>query len=417
MIALIDANSYYCSAESVYNPKLRGKPLIILSNNDGCVVAANRLALSLGVKKFEPYFKLKSLCELKGIVAKSSNYELYADLSSKMMDVISRFGPDQNVYSIDESFLSFRRAFPAIPCLTTHLHNLRKTVWKECRIPVSAGAGKTITLSKIASHAAKNLGYNGVCVLEDQEEIDSVLKQIPVGKTWGVGRQLSSRMFSMGINTAYDLANTPIKQIERNFSVDIVRTVMELRGQECFHYDGVRFAKKQIYSTCSVSERITDLISLEQALTKHACIAVKKARNQGSLVKVVQFFSASSPFDTDHRSFRFLHEFDYATNDSLVLSQIATQAAKSMFKPGVRYYKIGVGLINLISEEHYQNDLFNPVPVNDKLMKTFDALNTKYGADALFVASQGIDQKWAMKRNMLSPCYTTRWRDIPKIRC
>lgn len=417
MIALIDANAFYASAEAVFNPNLRGKPVVVLSNNDGCIVAANKQALALGVKKFEPYFKVKALCEQKGIVALSSNYELYADLSHKMHSTIARFAPQQHIYSIDEAFLSFERAYPAIPCLSNHLASLRQTVWKECRLPVAAGAGPTLTLAKIANHAAKKLGYNGVCVLEEPEKINSVLKQLPVSAVWGIGRQLSSRMLTMGINTAFDLASFPLDKIQRNFNIDVERTVRELRGQSCLHWDEVRPNKKQIYSTRSVGQRITDLNSLEQALTKHVGIAAQKARQQGSLVKTVLFFAGSSPHDERYQNFKFTHEFDYATADTLTLSQMATRAAKQLFRTNIRYYKVGVGLIQLIDEKHYQNDLFNPEPENHKLMNALDSLNLKYGRDTLFVASQGIEQKWQMRREMLSPCYSTRWRDVPKIQC
>ncbi|CSC95625.1 Error-prone repair protein UmuC [Vibrio cholerae] len=417
MYALVDANSFYCSCEQVFRPDLRNKPIVVLSNNDGCVVAANKQALQAGIKKFEPFFKVRDLCALKGVVAQSSNYELYADLSMKMMNVISRFAPDQHIYSIDESFLSFKRSAMPNSELYAHCVELRKTVWRECRLPVAVGVAKTLTLSKIANHAAKKLGYQGVCVLDDREEVNQVLKQLPVSSVWGIGRQLTKRMMTMGITTAYDLANYGIDKIERNFSIDVVRTVRELNGEECLYWDNVRANKKQIYSTRSVGERITDLISLEQALIKHSCIAAKKARDQGSLCKTVMFFANTSPFDENPTNFKTIHEFEYSTNDSLHLSNIATKAAKELFKQGVRYYKIGVGLIQLIDEKHYQNDLFNQKPQNDELMNVFDGINRKYGTDTLFIAGQGIDQKWSMKREMLSPCYSTRWSDIPVIKC
>lgn len=417
MYALVDANSFYCSAEQVFRPDLRNKPMIVLSNNDGCIVAANKQALQAGIKKFEPFFKVRDLCALKGVVAQSSNYELYADLSLKMMGVISRFAPEQHIYSIDESFLSFKRSTMPNSELLNHCIELRKAVWRECRLPVAVGVARTLTLSKIANHAAKKLGYQGVCVLDDKQEINQVLKQLPVASVWGIGRQLSKRMLTMGITTAFDLANCDIGKIQRNFNVDVERTVRELNGQECLYWDNVRANKKQIFSTRSVGERITDLISLEQALIKHSAIAAKKCRDQGSLCKTVMFFANSSPFDQNPRSYKTVHEFSYATADSIHISNAATRAAKELFREGVRYYKIGVGLIQLVEEKHYQNDLFNQNPDNDSLMKVFDGLNHKYGPDTLFIAGQGIDQKWSMKREMLSPCYTTRWNDIPTIKC
>jgi len=189
VFALVDANSFYCSAEQVFRPDWRNKPIVVLSNNDGCIVAANRRAKESGIPKFKPYYQVKKLCERKGVVALSSNYELYADLSAKMMQVIGRFAPEQHIYSIDESFLSFKQTYPAIPCLRSHGATIRRAVWKECRLPVCVGIGPTLTLAKIANQAAKNIrGYNGVCVLDNEPERLKVLAQMDVSDVWGIGR-------------------------------------------------------------------------------------------------------------------------------------------------------------------------------------------------------------------------------------
>ncbi len=418
MFALVDANSFYCSAEQVFRPEWRGKPVIVLSNNDGCVVAANRQAKEAGIAKFKPYFEVKALCELKGVIALSSNYELYADLSSKMMDVIGRFAPEQYVYSIDESFLSFHRCFPAIKDLREHGSLIRRAVWKECRLPVSIGMGTTLTLAKIANHAAKKIqGCKGVCVIDNEHQRTSILKQLEVGDVWGVGKKISTRLKHMGINSAYDLSQYAPEQARREFSVEIERTVRELNGLACKGWDTARADKKQIYSTRSVGTRITDLELLKQALSKHAAIAAHKARNQKSLCKTMLCFASNSPFDDKPQSFRIVHHFAYPTADSMQLVKIATHAATQLFKPGVRYYKIGIGLIDLVNGQHEQLDLLNQTPSNDKLMKVFDGLNYRYGTDTLFVCSQGIEQKWSMRREKLTPQYTTNWLDIPKVRC
>lgn len=234
MFALVDANAFYCSAEQVFRPDWRGKPIIVLSNNDGCIVAANRQAKDAGIPKFQAYFKIKALCEQKGVIALSSNYELYADLSAKMMDVVGRFAPEQHIYSIDESFLSFARSYPAIPCLRKHGAKLRRAVWKECRLPVCVGMGATLTLAKIANHAAKKIrDYNGVCVLDNDRERLQVLAQLNVDEVWGIGRKLSKQMVFMGIETALDLANLPVGITRKNFNVEVERIVRELNGQPC----------------------------------------------------------------------------------------------------------------------------------------------------------------------------------------
>jgi DNA polymerase V len=418
MFALVDANSFYCSAEQVFRPDWRGRPLIVLSNNDGCVVAANRQAKEAGVPKFTPYFKIKDLCEQKGVIALSSNYALYADLSAKMMEVIGRFAPEQHVYSIDESFLSFHRCFPAILNLREHGVAVRHAVWKECRLPVCVGIGSTLTLAKIANHAAKKIqSYQGVCFIETEKERVDILKKLDAADVWGIGRKLSQRLAFIGIHSAYDLARYPPVLARKEFNVEVERTVRELNGQVCKSWDAARADKKQIFSTRSVGTRITDLTALQQALSKHAGIAALKARQQRSLCKVMLCFASNSPFDEKPVSFRSVHHFPYATADTHQLVKAASDAANGLFKDHVRYYKIGVGLIDLVNGQHQQYDLFNPEPNNQALMSVFDTLNERYGRDTVFIAAQGIEQKWSMRREMLSPQYTTRWKDVPRIKC
>ncbi|EPU0490759.1 Y-family DNA polymerase [Vibrio cholerae] len=418
MFALVDANSFYCSAEQVFRPDWRGKPIIVLSNNDGCVVAANRQAKEAGVEKFKPYFQVKALCEQKGVIALSSNYELYADLSSKMMQVIGRFAPEQHIYSIDESFLSFEQVYPAISCFRKLGMELRRTVWRECRLPVSVGFGSTLTLAKVANHAAKKLdSYQGVCVLDNEKERQIVLSQLRAVDVWGIGRKLGQRLQLMGIKTALQLANYPPALIRKEFNVEVERTVRELNGQKCKGWDVARADKKQIFSTRSAGQRITDIESLKQALCKHANIASYKARQQKSLCRVMLCFANSSPFDEYSVVRRAIHRFAYPTSDVTQLTQIASLLAEQLFQEDIRFYKIGVGLLDLVDGQHEQADLFNPNPNNPALMNVYDTLNGRYGSDTLFLAAQGITQKWAMRRDMLTPQYTTRWQDIPKIRC
>ncbi|MDF5168635.1 Y-family DNA polymerase [Vibrio parahaemolyticus] len=419
MFALVDANSFYCSAEQVFRPEWRGKPIVVLSNNDGCVVAANRQAKAAGVPKFEPYFKIKALCEQKGVIALSSNYELYADLSSKMMSVIGRFAPDQHIYSIDESFLSFERTNKAIPCLKEHGMKIRRAVWKECRLPVCVGFGETLTLAKIANHAAKKIpGYKGVCVIDCEQERTAVLSLLEVGDVWGIGRKISQRLKFMGVTTALQLANYPPALIRKEFNIEVERTVRELNGQQSKSWDSARSDKKQIFSTRSAGQRITDLESLTQALCQHANIASMKARKQQSLCRVMMCFASSSPFDEGNQvTRRAVHRFAYPTSDVTQITRIASSLANQLYQEGVRFYKIGIGLLDLTDGRNEQPDLFNQNPNNPKLMGVYDALNHRYGADTLFLGAQGIEKKWAMRRDMLTPRYTTNWHDLPRIRC
>jgi DNA polymerase V len=418
MFALVDANSFYCSAEQVFRPDWRGKPIIVLSNNDGCIVAANRQAKEAGIQKFLPYFQVKALCARRGVIACSSNYELYADLSSKMMNIIGRYAPEQHVYSIDESFLSFKNTYPAIKCLRTQGQIIRRAVWKEARLAVCVGIGETLTLAKIANHAAKKIeGYNGVCFIGNEQERVSILQRIPVGDVWGIGRRISKKLEVMNIRTAFQLASMPPALARKQFSIEIERTVRELNGQPCKVWDEVRADKKQIFSTRSVGERITDYESLLQALSKHVGIAAAKARKQGSNCKTMLLFASSSPHDERPVSYKAVIHFPCPTNCTLTLTKGMSDAALRLFRENVRYYRIGVGLIDLLSEKFNQFDLFNQPTSNPALMSTLDLINHRYGNDTVFLAAQGIEHKWAMRRDLLTPQYTTKWRCIPQIKC
>ncbi|WP_434363048.1 Y-family DNA polymerase (plasmid) [Parasalinivibrio latis] len=417
MFALVDANSFYCSAEQVFRPDWRGKPVIVLSNNDGCVVAANRQAREAGIEKFKPFFEVRARCESAGAIVCSSNYELYGDLSDRMMQVIGRFAPEQHVYSIDESFLSFHRC-RAIPDLRAHAEELRRAVWKECRLPVGVGMGSTLTLAKAANHAAKKMaGYQGVCVLDTEAERVEVLSRMAAGDVWGIGRRISARLKAEGIETALQLSRAKPGLIRKSFNVEVERTVRELNGEVCNGWDAARADKKQIFSTRSMGERITEFDSLRQALCKHAGIAAAKLRAQGSLCSVLMVFAGNSPYDERPKSFKQVYRFPFPADDTTVITKAVASLVPALFQEGVRYYKVGVGLVDLVSAAHVQPDLFDTQPGNPALMNAFDVLNRRFGTGAVFMAAQGIDPKWGMRRAFLSPQYTTRWGDLPVVRC
>ncbi|MBM7072424.1 Y-family DNA polymerase [Shewanella sp. 202IG2-18] len=418
MFALVDANAFYCSAEAVFRPDWRHKPIIVLSNNDGCIVAANRLAKEAGIKKFIPYFQAKRLCEQKGVIVCSSNYELYADLSAKMMQIIGRFAPEQHIYSIDETFLSFHRSAMTIPDLQAHGLLIRKAVWKETRLPVCVGIAPTLTLTKLANHQAKrNKQSQGVCVLDSDSAIHAALKATPVEDVWGIGRKISSKLKLMGIETAYDLARMPPKLARKQFSIEIERTVRELNGQACKQWDEARADKKQIFSTRSMGNRITCQHQLQQALCKHVGIAAAKARKQQSGCTQVLVFAANSPHDDNPKQFKRIVRFARPTNCTLEISKAVSLAIPELFADGVRYYRVGVGMLDLTDMRHQQFDLFTPQKSKPELMHTIDKLNHRYGSDTVFVSAQGTQVKWSMRRDLLTPQYTTDWRSVPVIRC
>lgn len=417
MFLLVDANAFYCSAEQVFRPDWRGKAVIVLSNNDGCIVAANKLAIAAGIKKFEPYFKVADLCKQKGIIVCSSNYELYADLSSKMMHIIARFAPEQHIYSIDECFLAFPAHIDNNELLTI-AQQIRLAVWKETRLAVSVGLGQTLTLAKVANHAAKKLvEYQGVCLIDQQCNQRDIFNRLSLSDVWGVGRKTAQKLKLEQVNNINQLAALSPKRAQQHFSVDIERTIRELNGQACINWDTNRADKQQIFSTRSVGQRITDIDSLQQALSKHTAIACAKARQQGSLCCTLMAFASSSPFDKQPRSFKIVKHFTPPCSDTGVLIKAINDDIHALFQADVRYYKIGVGLISLVSARQQQLDLFNQRNNDPAVMNVLDNINKKYGRDTLFHASQGINPKWVMRRAFLSPQYTTHWRDIPLIHC
>lgn len=418
MFALVDANSFYCSAEQVFRPEWRGKPMIVLSNNDGCIVAANKQAIALGIQKFQPFFKVRNLCEEMGIIVCSSNYELYADLSHKMMQVIGRFAPEQHIYSIDESFLSFNDCKNAIPDLTLHAQQMRRAVWKETRLAVCIGIGKTLTLAKIANHIAKKWpSFNGVCVLDDENFKNIVFEQLTPINVWGIGRKTNEKLKNNGISTVLQLSRVNPRFLPVAFNVELQRTIKELNGEVCKTWDGVRADKVQIFSTRSMGKRITGSDSLNQALAKHIAIACVKARAQQSLCGTLMVFVGNSPFDENPCSYKMLIHFHPPTNDTSQLLNAVSENIGQLFKVGVAYYKVGVGLLNLSDVKHQQLELFHPLQSNSALMNVLDNINQRYGNDSAFFAAQGMNEPWAMRRELLTPQYTTKWSHIPHIIC
>lgn len=265
MYALVDAVAFYASAEKVFDPAIRSKPVVVLTNNDGCICAVCPIARKLAIPKFQPYFQVKKILEDNQVVIRSSNYELYADLSERMMNVIGRFCDNQHIYSIDESFLNFTGFKKLIHDWHRYGHDIRRTVWRETKLPVGVGFGPTATLAKAANHAAKKLpGFDGVAVIDSEASRVAILKAMDVQDVWGVGRRLAKKLKAMNINTAFDLAEQDPRKIKRLFSIVLERTVNELRGKSCLAWDEVRQDKKEIFSTRSFGERITDATALKQ---------------------------------------------------------------------------------------------------------------------------------------------------------
>ena len=396
MYALVDAVSFYASAEKVFDPSIRNKPVVVLTNNDGCICAVCPQARRLGIPKFIPYFQVKSLLEKHGVVVRSSNYELYADLSERMMNVIGRFCDNQYIYSIDESFLYFDHYETCITNWHEYGEQIRKAVWKETRLPVGVGFGDTATQSKAANHAAKKLsGFNGVAVMNSKTSRDEILNRMNVDEVWGIGRKIAKRLRLEGINNAAQLAEQDPKHIRKQFSVVTERTVNELNGINCLSWDEVKSPKKEVFSTRSFGQRITTKNELRSALVTHAAIVGRKVRRQNSLIKKLMVFASSSPHDDLYYKQAIVYPFVLATENTCEMAHAVNQVIDSIYKVGIAFYRCGVGAIELDSKTFIQPDLFMPDHTNSNLMKSLDNVNHRYGDSTLKLAAEGATGKMA----------------------
>lgn len=417
MFSLIDAVAFYARVEKVFDPTIRNRPVVVLTNNDGCICAVCPMARELGIPKFIPYFKIKSFLAKHNVVVRSSNYELYADLSERMMNVIARFSDRHYVYSIDESFLHFRN-FTCIDDWHKYGHVIRKAVWRETRLPVGVGFGVTLTLAKAANHASKKLtGFDGVAVINDDNSRKEILSRMSLTDVWGIGSKLGNRLNILGIKNGWDLANQSPKSMKGQFGVVVERTVNELNGMPCLNWDEIGQDKQEIFSTRSFGQRVTDGHALKAALSSHASIVAKKVRRQHSLIKRLVIFASSSPHDDNYYKKSIIYEFPVATDNTLNIVAAISFVFDNIYMAGVLFYRCGVGAVEIENSQFQQQDMFNVTVNNPQLMKCYDNLNHRYGSGTIEVAAAEKNDKWAMRRNFLSPSYTSKWSEIPKIIC
>ena len=415
MYALVDVNSFFASCEQLFRPDLRNKPLVVLSNNDGCIVARSKEAKALGIPDLEPYFKQKPLLEKFGVHVFSSNYELYGDLSKRVMLTLESFSPDIELYSIDEAFLSlkgFKTDFVA------YGRNIRSTIIKHVGLSVGVGIASTKTLAKLASHIAKKSAKcDYVCVIEDISKWHSVFKKIPVNKVWGIGNKLAKHLSNYSVYSVYDLMQQDSRLMRKIFSINIARTIDELNGIECYKLDQAPAPKKQIYSTRSFGQKITECHELEQSVVQYSTRACEKLRQQKHLVKTMTVFASAPHFIDNPYSRSVVVTLSTPTNDTRIIIDAARKVVKDIiYKKGVRFARAGVGLIELIPECPEQLDAFTPSQSlkSKQLMRIVDEINKTQCP--VFFASQGINQQWKMTRNLMSPRYTTKWTDLPKVK-
>ncbi|MBC7755409.1 MAG: Y-family DNA polymerase [Bdellovibrio sp.] len=418
-IALIDVNNFYVSCERVFNPKLKNKPVVVLSNNDGCAVARSNEAKALGVAMGAPWFKLKDLAKQHGIIALSSNYALYADMSNRVMSILRQFSPDQEVYSIDESFLDLTHFQHKH---TRYCQTMRKRILQWTGLPVCVGIGSTKTLAKLANHCAKKRTiFEGVCDFNTMQlnDLENLLNQIEVGEIWGVGRKLAPKLKAIGINSVLDLKRADANQLRQQFSVVMQKTIHELNGILCIELEEIAPAKKQIVSSRSFGVPVHDYNSLAESITLYMSRAAEKLRNQDSYAGSVYVYIRTSPFKPNEPFYSngMTIPLPTQTNDTRQLVSVALWILKQIYKPNLNYAKAGVMLDELVPAHATQTDLFSKANLNpktSKLMVTLDSINRKMGKESIKLASEGFTRPWKMKQQNKSPNYTTCWQSIIK---
>jgi DNA polymerase V len=412
MFALVDCNNFYCSCERVFEPSLVNRPIIVLTNNDGCVVARSNEVKALGIPMGEPFFKVKELVKKHGIVVRSSNYELYADLSSRVFQTLEEFCPHVECYSIDEGFIDMDIPHPVPFAL-----ELRKTVLRNTGIPVSIGVSATKTLAKVASKIAKKSPH-GVCSPLTFAEQTQALTNFPVGDLWGVGRQYAKMLARYGIDTALKLRDADIDWVRDKMTVMGVKMVLELRGESCIPLETVLAENRQIIRSRSFGRPVTELAELEGAVSMHISRAAEKLREDSMVPNLLIVYIRTNPFNKSERQYgnSAAMRLTRASNDTSTLVRYALRGLGEIYRPNHRYKKCGVICMELVPQSQAQLSLFDDeadLPKQTRLNDAMDKINRRYGSLTLHHATIPPTRLWAMKREMISRAYTTSWDELP----
>ena len=409
VFALIDCNAFYVSCERVFNPKLNNRPVVALSNNDGCIISRSKEAKALGIKMGVPLFKVKDIVEKEKVVVFSSNYTLYADMSRRVMNIISSSSPYTEIYSIDEAFVELS----SLPIdYESYAHQLRQTILQHTGIPVSIGIASTKTLAKVANHKAKkDDSLNGVCSLVNYNNIDQILELTEVGDVWGVGRRLSKKLINHGIHNAKLLKNCSDSWIRKMMSVNGLKTITELRGISCIPLEEYSMTRKSCCTTRSFGKLLTNLEDIEQAVTTFARRAAERIRSESLAASCVSVFVRTNPFDkkSAYYSNGASRTLSHPTHDSITIIETALLLTKRIFKNNYQYKKAGVLLSGLCDKSEIQETLFEKnYNQNSDLMSAIDAINYRYGRDTLQMASECKVGNWKQKRENCTRNYTTQ---------
>jgi len=413
MFALVDCNNFYASCERLFRPELENKPIVVLSNNDGCVIARSNESKALGIPMGAPEFKYRQQMKQQGIQVFSSNFPLYGDLSARVMGVLEHLSPTLEIYSIDEAFADMQ-GFNNFD-LYQHGLKIRQTVLQWTGIPVSIGFAKTKTLSKIANRVAKKAAKTkGVFVFDNQDQINSVLKKVEISDVWGVGRNWGNSLKKCGIKSAYDLAHADSGWIRRKYNVVLQRTVRELNGESCISIEDLP-EKKQLLISRSFRERVTNYDHLRSLIAGYISRACEKLRKQGSVAQSITVFIRTSPFSEGggYSNSNTISLNQYSADTSTFI-KMSMYALKRIFKAGYEYQKAGIMIFDIVPDNYQQLCLFQQEKYNTevrKRMKLLDHINGKYGSQTLRLASES-KKRWYMHQDQLSPAYTTRWEHL-----
>ena len=418
IFGLIDCNNYYVSCERLFRPDLENRPVVVLSNNDGCIIARSNEAKALGISMGAPYFKQEPLIRRHNVAVFSSNYPLYGDISKRVMDVLRQLEPKVEVYSIDEAFI----AFPTGKYLDLEVYAgfLRDTVQRNTGIPVSIGFGPTKTLAKIANRVAKkNSPATSTFVINDQHHLKTLLARLNVSDIWGIGRQYAAHLKKQGVHTALELIQCDDTWIKKQLTVAGLRTVTELRGIPCIALEEEVPAKKSITTSRSFGQPVHALSDLQEAIATYAAQAAFKLRSGGLRTTVVDVFIRTNSFKKDEPQYYNRRTLTLSTPSShtATLIKAALASLKIIYRSGYHYQKAGVLLSGLVPENHEQLHLFNaPNPNGISLMKAVDKINKRWGRDTIQSGGAGFAKEWHYRQLKKSPAYTTRWSELPIVK-
>lgn len=418
LYGLADCNNFYCSCERVFQPDLRNKPVVVLSNNDGCIIARSNEAKALGLQMGDPFFKVRNILDQNGVAVFSSNYNLYGDMSRRVMSLLSRYTPKLEIYSIDEAFLDLS-GMGSSDQLLSYSHNVVRTITKGTGIPISLGIAPTRTLAKMASKFAKKYkGYQGVCLMDTDEKRETALKLFDVSDVWGIGPRHTTTLSYHGIHTAWDFTQKSESWVRKMFTVTGVRTWKELRGISCVSVDELPHKKSICTSRSFADQGLDNLSDLEEAITNFTAQCSRKLREQHSLCATLTLFACTSRYCTDHPSDVIYQtvQLPVPTNDHQELVSQTAKLLRSLWKgDGIYHYKnVGVIVSNICRDDAIQTSLFDTVDRDKQaaLAKAVDAINRKHGHNTLRMAVQGFEKSLYLKKEFISHQYTTNVDDI-----